>query len=311
LIDKLDKIKDIDVNQIETFPDLLHAMGKMGGFNASLTSDGFKIIQNMIDDSQCLKFLSFPAALVATGNRGLLKELIKRKYFDVIITTCGTLDHDLARTYRDYYQGDFDSDDILLDKNDIHRLGNIFIPKTSYGEIIEEKMTHILENLYNSDQKNLAPSDIIKEMGITIDNEDSILYWAQKNDIPIIVPGIMDGSVGSQIWSFSETHKDFSLDILKDQRIISDYVFKSKKSGALIIGGGISKHHTIWWNQFNGGLDYAVYITTANEFDGSLSGARTKEAISWGKISNLAHHVTINAEASVVLPLLVKSLIHE
>ena len=148
-------------------------------------------------------------------------------------------------------------------------------------------------------------------MGITIDNEDSILYWAQKNDIPIIVPGIMDGSVGSQIWSFSETHKDFSLDILKDQRIISDYVFKSKKSGALIIGGGISKHHTIWWNQFNGGLDYAVYITTANEFDGSLSGARTKEAISWGKISNLAHHVTINAEASVVLPLLVKSLIHE
>ena len=311
MIDKLNKIEDIDVNQIETFPDLLHAMGKMGGFNASLTSDGFKIIQNMIDDSQCLKFLSFPAALVATGNRGLLKELIKRKYFDVIITTCGTLDHDLARTYRDYYQGDFDSDDILLDKNDIHRLGNIFIPKTSYGEIIEEKMTHILENLYNSDQKNLAPSDIIKEMGITIDNEDSILYWAQKHDIPIIVPGIMDGSVGSQIWSFSETHKDFSLDILKDQRIISDYVFKSKKSGALIIGGGISKHHTIWWNQFNGGLDYAVYITTANEFDGSLSGARTKEAISWGKISDLAQHVTINAEASVVLPLLVKSLIHE
>ena len=176
MIDKLDKIKDIDVNEIKTFPDLLNAMGEMGGFNASLTNDGFKIIQNMIDDSQCLKFLSFPAALVATGNRGLLKELIKRKYFDVIITTCGTLDHDLARTYRDYYQGDFDFDDILLDKNDIHRLGNIFIPKTSYGEIIEEKMTHILENLYNSDQKNLAPSDIIKEMGITIDNEDSILY---------------------------------------------------------------------------------------------------------------------------------------
>ena len=311
MIDKLDKIKDIDVNEIKTFPDLLNAMGEMGGFNASLTNDGFKIIQNMIDDSQCLKFLSFPAALVATGNRGLLKELIKRKYFDVIITTCGTLDHDLARTYRDYYQGDFDFDDILLDKNDIHRLGNIFIPKASYGEIIEEKMSHILENLYNSDQKNLAPSDIIKEIGITVDNEDSILYWAQKNDIPIIVPGIMDGSVGSQIWSFSETHKDFSLDILKDQRIISDYVFKSKKSGALIIGGGISKHHTIWWNQFNGGLDYAVYITTANEFDGSLSGARTKEAISWGKISDLAQHVTINAEASVVLPLLVRSLIHE
>ena len=309
MIDKLDKIKDIDVNEIKTFPDLLNAMGEMGGFNASLTNDGFKIIQNMIDDSQCLKFLSFPAALVATGNRGLLKELIKRKYFDVIITTCGTLDHDLARTYRDYYQGDFDFDDILLDKNDIHRLGNIFIPKASYGEIIEEKMSHILENLYNSDQKNLAPSDIIKEIGITVDNEDSILYWAQKNDIPIIVPGIMDGSVGSQIWSFSETHKDFSLDILKDQRIISDYVFKYKKSGALIIGGGISKHHTIWWNQFRDGLDYAVQVTTAPEWDGSLSGARVREAVSWGKVRPKARRITVEGDATVLLPLILGPLL--
>jgi deoxyhypusine synthase len=172
-------------------------------------------------------------------------------------------------------------------------------------------MINLLENLYSSGIKNPAASDIIKEMGKMIDNEDSILYWANKNNIPMIIPGIMDGSVGSQIWSFSEQHKDFSLDILKDQHLLSDYVFKSQKSGALIIGGGISKHHTIWWNQFNGGLDYAVYITTANEYDGSLSGARTKEAISWGKISDLAQHVTINAEASIILPLLIKSLINK
>jgi len=311
LIDKLEKIQDIDINKIDTFTDMLDAMGESGGFNASLTNDGFKIINNMIQDSQCLRFLSFPAALVATGTRGLLKELIKRKYFDIVITTCGTLDHDLARTYKDYYKGNFDSDDTILDKHDIHRLGNIFIPKSSYGEIIEEKMINLLENLYSSGIKNPAASDIIKEMGKMIDNEDSILYWANKNNIPMIIPGIIDGSVGSQIWSFSEQHEDFSLDILKDQHLLSDYVFKSQKSGALIIGGGISKHHTIWWNQFNGGLDYAVYITTANEYDGSLSGARTKEAISWGKISDLAQHVTINAEASIILPLLIKSLINK
>ena len=311
MIDKLDKIKDIDVNEIESFPDMLDAMGEMGGFNASLTHDGYKIIKNMVNDSQCLRFLSFPAALVATGTRGILKELIKRKYFDIVITTCGTLDHDLARSYKDYYKGNFDSDDVILDKNDIHRLGNIFVPKSSYGEIIEKKMLELLETLYKNDEKKLAPSEIINKMGQMIDDENSIMYWANKNEIPIIVPGIMDGSVGSQIWSFSEQHKDFTLDVLKDQHIISDYVFKSKKSGALIVGGGISKHHTIWWNQFNEGLDYAVYISTATEYDGSLSGARTKEAISWGKISNLAQHVTINAEASIVLPLLVKSLIHE
>ena len=52
-----------------------------------------------------------------------------------------------------------------------------------------------------------------------------------------------------------------------------------------MVGGGISKHHTFWWNQFRGGLDYAVYITTGPEWDGSLSGAPVEEGISWGKVT--------------------------
>ena len=71
-----------------------------------------------------------------------------------------------------------------------------------------------------------------------------------------------------------------------------------------MIGGGISKHHTIWWNQFKGGLDYAVYITTAPEWDGSLSGARVREGVSWGKIKEEARYVTIEGDATVILPIL-------
>jgi len=73
----------------------------------------------------------------------------------------------------------------------------------------------------------------------------------------------------------------------KDETLLSDLVWNSKVSGALMIGGGVSKHHTIWWNQFKDGLDYTVFITTATEYDGSLSGARTREAISWGKINEV------------------------
>ena len=116
--------------------------------------------------------------------------------------------------------------------------------------------------------------------------ETSFLYWAHKNKIPVIVPGIVDGAVGSQIWLFYQNHKDMFLDILKDQTKISDIIFEAKKTGALMLGGGISKHHTLWWNQFRDGLDYAVYITTANAWDGSLSGAEVKEAISWNKVKS-------------------------
>lgn len=41
------------------------------------------------------------------------------------------------------------------------------------------------------------------------------------------------------------------------------------------------------------GADYAVYINTGNEFDGSDSGARPEEAKSWGKIRKEANAVKV------------------
>jgi len=85
-------------------------------------------------------------------------------------------------------------------------------------------------------------------------------------------------------------------------------VFESKVSAALIIGGGISKHHTIWWNQFKDGLDYAIYVTTAQEYDGSLSGAQPREAISWNKVKPSSKHVTVYGDATVIIPIIVSVL---
>ena len=44
------------------------------------------------------------------------------------------------------------------------------------------------------------------------------------------------------------------------------------------------KHHICNANLMRNGADYAVYINTASEFDGSDSGASCDEAVSWGKI---------------------------
>ena len=120
----------------------------------------------------------------------------------------------------------------------------------------------------------------------------------------MFVPGPMDGAVGSQIWLFANRRSDFTVDVIKDEKRLADIVFDSKKTGALVVGGGISKHHTIWWNMFKGGLDYACYITTAVEYDGSLSGAQVREAISWGKVKEKARQTTLYADATIALPLI-------
>jgi deoxyhypusine synthase len=300
-------VKDFSFDKKTSLNEIVKQMKSSGGFTAKNLAIALDILERMMKDKDCLKFLSFPACIIATGTRGIIKEFVKRKWFDVVVTTSGTLDHDLARSFKNYYHGTFFADDAELHRKKIHRLGNVFVPEESYGIIIEEKMKGFLKEIY-SQNKNLSTYELIWELGKRINNKNSILFWAWKNRIPVIVPGITDGAVGYQIWQFWQDHKDFVIDEMRDEQLLSDLVWKAKKSGALVIGGGISKHHVIWWNQFKNGLDYAVYITTAVEWDGSLSGARTREAISWGKIKEKAKHVTVEGDATVYLPIIFATL---
>jgi deoxyhypusine synthase len=304
-----DAVEDYDFSEDMSVNELVSQMEKAWGFTAGKLAAGVNILQSMVKTRGCVKFLSFTGNLVATGARGALRELVKRKLADVVVTTCGTLDHDVARSWKKYYRGSFVMNDARLHEENINRLGNVLVPNESYGIIIEQKMQSLLQDLWKEGIREVSSSQLCREIGKRICNESSILFWAAKNNTPVYVPGITDGAVGYQTWLFSQDH-DFKLNLLKDCGELNEIVFGAKKSGALIIGGGISKHHTIWWNQFKDGLDYVVYISTADEWDGSLSGARPREAVSWGKISAKAKRVMIEGDASVILPIMVGALIN-
>ena len=300
-------VRDVRITEGMAVERIFEELSRSGGFEAANLSDGLGILSEMISDGECLRFVSFVGAVIATGTRGIIRDMIKNGWFDVAITTCGALDHDIARHYSDYTEGSFAMDDAQLAKDDIHRLGNVLVPMGSYGPLIEEKMQAFLEEEYGRGVRRMTTADICKMIGRHL-GEDSFLHWAHKNGVDVVVPGIMDGAVGSQIWLFAQKHADFVLDMTGDADLLSGLVFKAKRSGAFMIGGGISKHHTLWWNQYRGGLDYAFYITTAQEFDGSLSGAEVREAISWGKVTRNARQATLHAEATAILPFLYAAL---
>jgi deoxyhypusine synthase len=301
-------VEDYDFSKKMSVDELVAQMEKAWGFTAGKLAVGVRILENMVKDKKCVKFLSFTGNLVATGTRGALKELVKRKLVDVVVTTCGTVDHDVARCWKDYYKGSFVMNDAKLREEGMNRLGNVLVPNDSYGVILEKKMQTLLQTLWKEGVREVSSSQFCREVGKRICNETSILYWAAKNDVPVFVPGITDGAVGYQTWLFSQDH-DFRLNLLKDSGMLNDIVFEAQKSGALLVGGGISKHHTLWWNQFKDGLDYAVYISTADEWDGSLSGARPREAVSWGKINEKADKTMIEGDASIILPIMVSALL--
>lgn len=295
-------VEDITLDDARSASKLVHAWTDTGGFTAPKVARAAHTLQRMLHSDSTL-VLSFPAAIVSTGLRGLLIDLVHQGSIDAIVTTCGTLDHDIARTRATYRQGRFNLDDETLLDEGYHRLGNVLVPQDAYGPLIEDALTPLLQDI----DEPLSGVDLIQRIGEHLHQDDtpSLLAACATQNVPVYVPGLVDGAVGSQLWTRYEMDRTFQINLLEDQHHASTLLGDAEDLDALMVGGGISKHHTIWWAQFAGGLDHAVYITTAVEHDGSLSGARMREAISWSKIKAQADRVTVEGEATVLLPLIV------
>jgi deoxyhypusine synthase len=300
------KVEDLAVSRDMSLGELVDRFGKMGGFMAPHLAKASEILKEMTG-AGATTFLSFTGNLVSTGLRGVIAQAVKKGLVSAIVTTCGALDHDLARAYgARYSSGEFEYDDVMLNKLEVHRLGNVLIPLEDYGPLVERVMRAALPEIMDG-KESIAPSELAKEFGKRIDDPNSILKAAYDRGVPVYVPGIVDGAFGTNLFFYAQTQK-LRLDLFKDMGSILNLVLDSKKTGAIIIGGGISKHHVIWWNQFKEGLDYCIYLTTAQEYDGSLSGALPREAISWGKLKPAAKQVAVFGDVTITLPLLLGSV---
>jgi deoxyhypusine synthase len=277
------------------------------GFQATNIGVAAGIIGKMKKEGATV-FLTFTSNMVASGLRGLFTELCRRKFVDAIITAGGSLDHDLIRCEKDYLLGDFVMDDARLHKKGTNRIGNILVPNECY-EYLEEFIVPVFEDLY-SKNKTTCPSEMARAIGERT-KSDSFLHWCSKNKIPVFCPGITDSAIGLQAYFFKQRRKDFAIDVTKDMNALAQIPLNAKKTGGIILGGGISKHHAIGVNLLRGGFDYAVYVTTSSPWDGSLSGARTNEGISWGKIKENANHVTVDSDATIAFPLIIAKFMRE
>ncbi len=300
-------VEDIKVTKGMTVDQMLKEMGKAGGFTAKKLADATDIAERMITKEGCLRVMSFPACIMATGTRGVIVDMVRNGMVDLIITTCGTLDHDISRTFAHYYEGDFHMDDAKLRKNCVSRLGNVLVPDSCYGVVLEDNLLPMFEDIF-AESRDMTTHKIIDEVGKRMVHEDSLLHQCHLNNVPIVVPGITDGSFGSQLWTYYQMHRDLRIDLFGDEQMLAEITNDAEYMGAIIIGGGISKHHVIWWSQFRDGLDYCIYMTTAQEYDGSCSGARISEAVSWNKVKSDASMMTVDGDATITLPLMYAGL---
>lgn len=274
-------------------------------------------------------FFAYTSNQISCGQREVIKFLVKNKMVDAIVTTAGGIEEDIIKCFEHTYMGDFKLSGKELRKKGINRIGNLLVPNKNYCKFEDwvapliSKMHDEQDAMWREQAKKIAagspdgdddvdlkpfsytPSEFISRLGKEIDNEESVLYWAHKNGIPVFCPALTDGSVGDMIYFHSYKRPGFVLDIARDIRRINDLSVQSYATGQIIIGGGLVKHHTCNANLMRNGADYSVYINTGHEFDGSDGGASPDEAISWGKIRITAEPVKVCADATIVFPLIV------
>lgn len=300
-------VKGHDFNKKFNLNEFINSLETTGA-QATNLAKAIKIIKKMKKEKAFI-YLGYTSNMVTTGNRELIKYLVEHKLVDVLVTTAGGVEEDLIKCLGDFKIGDFNADGKMLREKGINRAGNIFIPNSRYCKF-EDFIIPILNNLNNIQKqtgKIITPSELIKILGKEINNSSSIYFHAQKNNIPIFCPAITDGSLGDMIYFLKNSHPEFKIDVTDDIVEMNNSTIGKSKTGIIILGSGIIKHHICNANMFRNGADFAVYINTQEEFDGSDSGAKPEEAVSWGKISRTAESVKVYCDATIAFPIILAS----
>ncbi|KJA30043.1 hypothetical protein HYPSUDRAFT_32097 [Hypholoma sublateritium FD-334 SS-4] len=258
-------------------------------------------------NTRCNVFLGYTSNLISSGLREVILHLVKHKHVQVLVTTAGGIEEDIIKCLGKTYLAEFNLDGADLRKKGMNRIGNLIVPNDNYCKF-EDWLTPILDAMLAEQMASgqvWTPSSFIRRIGKEINNEESVYYWAYKNNIPVFCPALTDGSIGDMIYFHSFRSPGLILDIVQDIRDLNELSRKSRKAGMIVLGGGVCKHQIANAMLIRNGADYSVFINTGQEFDGSDSGARPDEAISWGKIRVGAEAVKVFADATLVFPMLV------
>ncbi len=278
---------------------------KTTGFQATHLAEGIRIIKEMRKEKAVI-FLAYTSNMVSSGLREIIAWLVKNRLVHVLVTTAGGVEEDIIKCLKPFLVGSFDCDDRELSRKGINRIGNILVPNDRYI-MFEKLMNPFFEKLHKKqDEKGIiSASEFIQELGKEVEDGNSILYWASKNNIPVFCPPLTDGSIGDMLYFYKKKNPGFRIDISDDIVRINDLAINAERAGVICLGGALPKHHAINANLFREGADYAVYVSTGTEGDGSLSGARTREGVSWGKLRQESRSADIEGDATIIFPLLV------
>ncbi|MEM3045870.1 MAG: deoxyhypusine synthase family protein, partial [Candidatus Bathyarchaeia archaeon] len=311
------RVRQLDLSAVEKVSDLVEAMGETSYQSRNLARC-LNVYEAMLrDDRRVTAFLGIAGAMVPAGMRKVIVDLMKKGLVDVVVSTGANLYHDLAEASGiHHFLGSPDLDDSRLRELSIDRIYDTLADEEGFRRLDEKiaELTSSMEPLVCSSRRYLH------ELGLSFQDENSIMATAARLNVPIFCPSIADSSIGIALSKYELEHaseRGLVINTIKDNLEMAQIMARSPRTGAFLIGGGVPKNFVqqtsvvvrfLGLQQEEPGHSYALQITTDDPKWGGLSGATIEEAISWGKYSPKATRAVAYVDATIGLPILAKSI---
>ena len=301
----MDKVHHLDPTTSNTnIPVFLDSMLRVGVLGAGRLGRATQIVRRMFRDEDCYTFLSMSGPMIPGGLRQVVRYLVEKELIDAIVASGANIVHDLVEAFGGaHYRVPTGKDDLALREAGMGRIADIFVKEEDF-EKFERGIYDFLDSLSEQQRSSLAPSEFLRELGETVSDDHSIVRQASIHGVPIFSPGLMDSMLGFHLYTYSTT-KPLALDFVKDLRILGEIITEQKKTGAIMLGGGLTKHFTMGSTILRGGLDLAVQITLDRPEGGSSGGAPLVEGVSWQKMQTEASFENVIGDATVIFPLMI------
>ncbi|MBP3791007.1 MAG: deoxyhypusine synthase [Methanobrevibacter sp.] len=295
------RVNQINVDNGMKIIDLIDQFDQSGVLGAGRVARACNVMADMIQDEDMSVFMSLGGPLIPGGMRNVVTRMIKEGHVNLIISSGANITHDLVEAFGGAHYRHEGKDDEELNEEGIGRIADINVGSDDFT-VFETEIIKIYEKIA-SEKPIVSIQELLYEVGLLVDDENSFVAAAARNNIPIFAPGLIDSMMGLQLWIFSQDH-EFVVDAVADMHYLSDIVFESEKVGAILLGGGLTKHYTLASNVIKGGLDAAIQITMDRPEAGSLGGAPLEEAKSWAKAKCGSNLASVVGDVTVIFPLI-------
>ncbi len=261
-------------------------------------------------------FLGMAGALSAGGLRLIVAHLILNRYVDVLVSTGANLYHDLHETRgQHHYVGSPHADDAALADERIDRVYDTFASE-------EEFITNdnwIAEFAATLEPRPYTSREFLYRLGGHLwetTKRDGILTAAFRANVPIFCPAIADSSIGMGLSQARQKKPGHGyIDIIGDIVESANVIIRRPRTASVVLGGGTPKNfinqasvQAEYYSDEVGGHRYALQIVTDVPHFGGASGSSLEEAQSWGKLATDSARVSVQADATIALPILAAAL---